>query len=155
MDTNCLEIVLIAVGILLLVSMFGIIILVCVDLQRLSQRRSLEDGSRTAAWGGSWNEEDRAHSEPYRDETFLGSVRRRSICFAEEARRDLLLMRDQTITAISTGRSSPSPESEGLGQTLRKLSSTLASKVMGSDDECRSSRRRVSEPVAQLLHHTI
>lgn len=153
MDAKRLEIVLVAIGILLLVSVFGIVILVCVGLQPARRRRSLEDSHKTAAWGGSWIQDDRADDEPYRDETFLDSVRRRSVSLTENIQQDLLLVRDQTLTAISAGRTSSSP-SRGLARTLRKLSSAMTAELLGGD-KIVASPRRVSEPVAQLFNHTI
>jgi hypothetical protein len=48
MDAYRLEIVLVAISILLLVSVFGIVILTCVGLQPPPLRHNPEDGSRAA-----------------------------------------------------------------------------------------------------------
>ncbi|KAH7170263.1 hypothetical protein EDB81DRAFT_158017 [Dactylonectria macrodidyma] len=92
LEANRLEIILIAAGILILVSVMGILILLGVGLRPPATTQDSENGQRWTAWGGRCNEmSDRRTTEAYRDrdESFIGTVRRRSQSLAEEFRQEL------------------------------------------------------------------
>ncbi|KAF7544709.1 hypothetical protein G7Z17_g9739 [Cylindrodendrum hubeiense] len=92
LESNRLEIVLIAAGILILVSVMGILILLGVGLRPPPTAQDAENGQRWTAWGGAYNEQqDYRTTELYhdRDNTFIGSVRRGSRSLAEEFKQEL------------------------------------------------------------------
>ncbi|KAH8738029.1 hypothetical protein BGZ61DRAFT_471400 [Ilyonectria robusta] len=92
LEANRLEIVLIAAGILVLVSVLGILILLGVGLRPPAAAQDTENGQRWTAWGGAYNEpQDRGPIEPYHDcdNTFISSVRRGSRSLAEEFKQEL------------------------------------------------------------------
>lgn len=78
----------------------------------------------------------------------MQSLRRRSISLAEDMRHELISLRNQTITAISAENSVSNQD--GLGVPWRKLSASMAARVLRTEDE-NMAGRRVSEPIADLL----
>lgn len=75
-----LEIVLLASGVLVLVSLLGILIFISIGLTPPTRRYDNEKSFNSTAWGGGWDEEeDEALDEAYYDETFIDCVRRRSL----------------------------------------------------------------------------
>lgn len=145
---------LIAIGILLLVSVFGIVVLTCASLQPPQPRRNAQDGSTKRIRGPCLAEEHQWHGERYRDELFLHSLRRRSISFAEDVRQELITLRDQSATATAITTRLPTPNEDSLGRALRRLSASLSAKVFASQDKLLGNDH-TSEPAQHTLNPTI
>lgn len=95
LDEHALEIILLAFGFLSLICLFAIVILTGANFRRASDA---ERGERVTAWGARWSPEDeREPQDPYSDESFIDSVRRRSADWATDAREELSCLTERLV----------------------------------------------------------
>ncbi|KPM36748.1 hypothetical protein AK830_g9822 [Neonectria ditissima] len=124
LEANRLEIVLIAAGILVLVSVLGILILLSVGARPPAIALDAEYGQRWTPWGALYNEQQsRRAIEPYHDcnDTFLDTVRRQSHSLAKEFKQELSTL---TFSFASSG-ASPADQQQhncGIFDKLRRFS---------------------------------
>lgn len=88
LEESRLEIVILAAGILILVSLFGVLLLVCVSIKTPRRTSDAEIGRHTAKWGGHWHDGGQPTRELYVDD-FVDAVRRRSASVAEEVKDEI------------------------------------------------------------------
>lgn len=114
LEESRLEIIVLATGVLVLVSLLGAVLLVCANLKHSSRPLARHD---TTSWGGSWNERwDAGPSEPYRDEGFVDNVGRRSVSIAEDIRKELTSLKQ--LMTLNMLDHDAIPVQENLGNLL-------------------------------------
>lgn len=135
LEQSRLEIILLATGVLVLVSLLGVVILICVSLKHPS--RPLPRHTATA-WGGSWNERwDAGPVEPYRDEGFFDNVLRRSVSIAEDVRKEVTnLKRLMTLNMVDHDTI---PDQQNIGNPLEDtttIGEELERRLLEHDSDC-------------------
>ncbi|KAM5351294.1 hypothetical protein ACJ41O_004017 [Fusarium nematophilum] len=123
LESNRLEIVLIAAGVLLLVSPLGILILMGVGFRPPARGGDAENGPRSTAPGVMFcADHASASNEPFRDrnDSFINSVRRRSQSLAEEFKLELSNLK-RNFPRLTTS-SADQPEAQSLIDRVRRFS---------------------------------
>lgn len=160
-EDSRLEITLLAFGILLMVSTFGIVLLACIGRQTSNYHRSSEHGQYTTTKRAGWDEMDR--------QSFVTALRRRSASLAAEVRREIGTLKSQTVRAVTLGhtmdgnhpaeKSLPRPSADGASL----IRGTKMSLLLGRETESvathfntpswTSGRLQGTEPVKHRSSH--
>ncbi|CAM1505448.1 Fc.00g110850.m01.CDS01 [Cosmosporella sp. VM-42] len=153
LESNRLEIVLIAAGVLVLVSILGILILLGIGLEPPPPHQDAKNCQRSTAWGGTWIEQETQLVDPYHDEeeTFIDYVRRKSKSMADEFKHEL----NSLTRGFTVSSGSPAvrlPKDLGIAGKLRKFSldNALFSPRRQSDPEmgCEGGCEVLESPVS-------
>ncbi|GAO13114.1 uncharacterized protein UV8b_03503 [Ustilaginoidea virens] len=103
LEQSRMEIVLLAAGVLVLVSVLAVLVLICVALKH---SKGPPRQHNSTAWGGSWSERwDAGPPTSYRDEAFDNNVRQPSVSITDDIRRELASLR-QIVTLTEPNRGS-------------------------------------------------
>ncbi|KAH6897225.1 hypothetical protein B0T10DRAFT_180273 [Thelonectria olida] len=153
-DAIRLEIVLIAAGVLLLVSIMGILILFGVGLRPPDAYRYTVNGQRRTPWGAIYNApNERRPTVPYRDtdDTLFTSIRRRSQSLATEIRNELGSLTHNFTTGMGSWPTSQQQEESTILDTLRSfnIDRVLSVSRHSSDaDSCDTCSEFLNSPVS-------
>jgi hypothetical protein len=152
-DATRLEIVLIAAGVLVLVSVMGIFILFGVGLRPPDAYRYTVNGQRRTPWGAIYNaQSERRLTEPYHDtdETFFTAIRRQSQSLANEIKFELGSLTHNFTTGIGSWPTSQQQEESTILDTLRGFSidgMRPASRHSSDADSCDTCSEFLNSPV--------
>ncbi|KAF4979480.1 hypothetical protein FZEAL_4339 [Fusarium zealandicum] len=122
LESNRSEILLVAAGVFVLVSVLGIFIFIGAGQRAPRRTRDAENGQRSTAWGLNYRaEHSRVPDESYHDcdNSFINSVHRRSQCLAEEFKLELSNLRRNFSTLIASSADRYNP---GIITTVRRFS---------------------------------
>ncbi|KAK5989978.1 hypothetical protein PT974_08241 [Cladobotryum mycophilum] len=150
LDDIRLEIVLIAARVLVLVSLLGILILMNVGFKTPSRKQDSESYEAATGWRELYDD-TQPDAQPityHDDETFIESVRRRSLDLAEDFKRELSTFTRKVSAPVWTGHSLNPPSA---GSPEYHLLDSSAPPATGRDFELGGAKRRSIRAAETLL----